>query len=372
MKRNTAAARPSASAKAAGKGAARKAAGSKSAYAAAGVDIDEMDRGLAKIKADVKSTKTPGVLSDIGRFGGLFASPGRGEILVASTDGVGTKLKIAHMAGIHNTVGEDLVNHCVNDILTQGATPLFFLDYLGTSKLDADVFAKVIAGFCRGCRNNGLALLGGETAEMPGLYPASGEYDLCGTIVGRVSRRELVTGEDIREGDMLVGLPSTGLQTNGYSLARKILFDVAKLSLSDFVPGTRTTFKKALLAVHGSFLKPVLAVREAGVKIRGMAHVTGGGLLDNVPRMLPAGVDAAFDCSTWKVPAVFRFFREAGGVDPVEMYRVFNMGVGYVLCVRQKDLARTVGTLERTGVRPVVAGQIVRGSRRTRLENIPC
>ena len=167
----------------------------KSAYAAAGVDIDEMDRGLAKIKADVKSTKTPGVLSDIGRFGGLFRSPGKDSILVGSTDGVGTKLKVAHMAGIHDTVGEDLVNHCVNDILTQGATPLFFLDYLGTAKLDANVFAKVIAGFCRGCRRNGLALLGGETAEMPGLYPADGEYDVCGTIVGKVSRRNLVTGD---------------------------------------------------------------------------------------------------------------------------------------------------------------------------------
>ncbi|MBQ7667444.1 MAG: phosphoribosylformylglycinamidine cyclo-ligase [Kiritimatiellae bacterium] len=342
----------------------------QSAYAAAGVDIDEMDRGLAKIKADVKSTKTPGVLSDIGRFGGLFRSPGRDKILVASTDGVGTKLKVAFMAGVHDTVGEDLVNHCVNDILTQGATPLFFLDYLGTAKLDAAVFAKVIAGFCRGCRRNGLALLGGETAEMPGLYPESGEYDLCGTIVGEVSRRDMVTGEDIREGDMLVGLPSTGLQTNGYSLARRLVFDVAKKGLGDFVPGTRTTFQKALLAVHGSFLKPVLAVRAAGVAIRGMAHITGGGLVDNVPRMLPKSVDAVFDCRAWKTPPVFRFFEETGKIDKLEMYRVFNMGIGYVLCVRPKDLARTMAALESAKAHPVVVGEIAGGKGRTRLENL--
>ena len=342
----------------------------QSAYAAAGVDIDEMDRGLAKIKADVKSTKTAGVLSDIGRFGGLFRSPGAGKVLVASTDGVGTKLKVAFMAGVHDTVGEDLVNHCVNDILTQGATPLFFLDYLGTAKLDAAVFAKVISGFCRGCRRNGLALLGGETAEMPGLYPQSGEYDLCGTIVGEVSPRDMVTGEDVREGDMLVGLPSTGLQTNGYSLARKLVFETAGKTLSDFVPGTKTTFKAALLAVHGSFLKPVLAVRGAGVKIRGMAHITGGGLVDNVPRMLPKTVDAVFDCRAWKVRPIFRFFQETGGIDPLEMYRVFNMGVGYVLCVRPKDLSRTMAALSAAKARPAVIGEIARGKGRTRLENL--
>ena len=343
----------------------------QSAYAAAGVDIDEMDRGLAKIKADVKSTRTPGVLSDIGRFGGLFRSPGKDRILVASTDGVGTKLKVAHMAGVHDTVGEDLVNHCVNDILTQGATPLFFLDYLGTAKLDASVFAEVISGFCRGCRRNGLALLGGETAEMPGLYPADGEYDVCGTIVGEVSRKDYVSGDEIREGDMLVGLPSTGLQTNGYSLARKLVFETAGKKLSDLVPGTKTTFQKALLAVHGSFLKPVLAVRAAGVRIRGMAHVTGGGLVDNVPRMLPKTVDAVFDCRAWKVPPIFRFFQEVGGVDPLEMYRVFNMGIGYVLAVRPKDLARTMDALAAAKARPIVIGQIARGKGVTRLENVP-
>lgn len=338
----------------------------RSAYAAAGVDIDEMDRGLARIKADVKSTKTPRVLSDIGRFGGLFASPGKGMILVASTDGVGTKLKVAHMAGVHDTVGEDLVNHCVNDILTQGATPLFFLDYLGTAKLDAGIFAKVISGFCRGCRRNGLALLGGETAEMPGLYPADGEYDVCGTIVGEVSKKDLVTGENIRPGDVLIGLPSTGLQTNGYSLARKLIFETAGKKLGDLVPGTKTTFKKALLAVHGSFLKPVLAVRGAGVRIKGMAHITGGGLIDNVPRMLPGGVDAVFVRSSWKTPAIFEFMQKTGGIDPMEMHRVFNMGIGYVICVAPGDSARTVAALKAAKARPVEIGRIEKGTGVTR------
>ena len=342
----------------------------QSAYAAAGVDIDEMDRGLAKIKADVKSTRTAGVMSDIGRFGGLFRSPGKDTILVASTDGVGTKLKIANLAGIHNTVGQDLVNHCVNDILTQGATPLFFLDYLGTAKLDAGVFAKVISGFCKACRENNCALLGGETAEMPGLYPV-GEYDLCGTIVGQVTRKDLVLGDKIKPGDVLIGLPSTGLQTNGYSLARKILFEKAKLTLEDFVPGTRTTFKKVLLAVHSSFLKPILALREAGVQIRGMAHITGGGLIDNVPRMLPKTVDAVFDAQSWKVPPVFRFFEKAGEVDPLEMYRVFNMGIGYVVCVTRKEAALALNTLEKAGAKPLPIGQIVKGKGVSRIENIP-
>lgn len=338
----------------------------QSAYAAAGVDIDEMDRGLAKIKADVKSTKTPRVLSDIGRFGGLFASPGKDAILVASTDGVGTKLKVAHMAGIHDTVGEDLVNHCVNDILTQGATPLFFLDYLGTAKLDAKVFAKVIAGFCRGCRRNGLALLGGETAEMPGLYPADGEYDVCGTIIGEVSKKNLVTGENIRPGDVLIGLPSSGLQTNGYSLARKLIFETAGKKLGDLVPGTKTTFKKALLAVHGSFLKPVLAVRDSGVVIKGMAHITGGGLIDNVPRMLPKNVDAVFDRSTWKTPAIFEFMQQVGKIDPMEMYRVFNMGIGYVICVAPKDADRAFAALKAAKARPIKIGRIEKGTGVTR------
>ena len=338
----------------------------KSAYAAAGVDIDEMDRGLAAIKKAVASTKTAGVLSDIGRFGGLFQSPGRDAILVASTDGVGTKLKVAHMAGRHGTVGQDLVNHCVNDILTQGARPLFFLDYLGTDKLVAANFAEVVKGLCKACRENGCALLGGETAEMPGLYP-KGEYDLVGTIVGVVDRKALVTGETLRRGDVLVGLPSTGLQTNGFSLARKILFGKLGLSVNDPFPGMKKSVADVLLAVHSSFLRPVEAVWAAGVKIHGMAHITGGGLVDNVPRMLPANLDAVFLRDTWTVPHWFKVFQKEGEVDPEEMFRVFNMGIGYVLAVHPADLDRTLAALRAARAKPVAIGYLAEGSGKTQL-----
>ena len=338
----------------------------KSAYAAAGVDIDEMDRGLAAIKTAVASTKTPGVLSDIGRFGGLFQSPGRDAILVASTDGVGTKLKVAHMAGRHGTVGQDLVNHCVNDILTQGARPLFFLDYLGTDKLVAANFAEVVKGLCKACRENGCALLGGETAEMPGLYP-KGEYDLVGTIVGVVGKKQLVTGETIRKGDALVGLPSSGLQTNGFSLARKVLFETLRLGVDDPFPGSKKSVADTLLAVHTSFLKPVEAVWAAGVKIHGMAHITGGGLVDNVPRMLPKTLDAVIMRELWNVPNLFRVLQEAGDIDPEEMYRVFNMGIGYVLDVRERDLEKTMDALESAGARPCVIGTVDDGSGKVQL-----
>ncbi|MGI5868990.1 MAG: phosphoribosylformylglycinamidine cyclo-ligase [Kiritimatiellia bacterium] len=339
----------------------------QSAYAAAGVDIDEMDRGLKAIKKAVAGTRTPGVMSEIGTFGGLFRSPGKGQVLVASTDGVGTKLKVAHMAGRHDTVGQCLVNHCVNDILTQGATPLFFLDYIGTAHLSAPVFASVVKGLCKACRENGCALLGGETAEMPGLYPA-GEYDLVGTIVGVVDQKQIVTGEKIRPGDVLIGLPSTGLQTNGYSLARKIVFEQEKKTLQDIVPGTRRTFESVLLAVHGSFLKPVLAVRESGATIRGMAHITGGGLIDNVPRMLPRTTDAVFDRDAWKVPPIFTWLQEKGGVDPMEMFRVFNMGIGYVMAVSRKDAAKALNALERARASPIVVGGVEEGTGAARFE----
>lgn len=336
-----------------------------SAYASAGVNIDEMDHSLQAIKKAVKSTRTPDVLSDIGRFGGLFQSPGRDKILVASTDGVGTKLKVAHMADKHDTIGQCLVNHCVNDILTQGATPLFFLDYIGTAKLSSTIFTDVVKGMCKACRENDCALLGGETAEMPGLYPP-GEYDLVGTIIGAVSKKDMVTGNKIVPGDVLIGLPSSGLQTNGYSLARKVIFEQEKHAMTDLVPGTKQTFQKVLLAVHSSFLKPVLAIREAGVKIKGMAHITGGGLIDNTPRMLPKGTDAVIDRSSWKVPAIYTWMQKKGNIDPVEMYRVFNMGVGYVIAVSQKDAALALNTLESVKARPMVIGYVEKGSGITR------
>ncbi len=345
----------------------KKTAAKKSAYAAAGVDIDVKTRMIAAIKKNVSATRTPDVLSEIGRFGGLFRSPGRDQILVGSADGVGTKLKVAHMANKHDTVGQCLVNHCVNDILTQGATPLFFLDYVGTAHLSPQVFADVVKGLCKACRENACALLGGETAEMPGLYP-EGEYDLVGTIVGVVSKKDLVTGENIRPGDVLIGLSSTGLQTNGYSLARKIIFEQEGKCLKDIVPGTKKTFQEVLLAVHSSFLKPVLAIRQAGGKINGMAHITGGGLIDNVPRMLPKNTDAVFDRSSWKVPAIYTYLQEKGKIDTEEMYRVFNMGIGYVIAVSQKEAAKVLNALEQAKAKPLVIGSIEKGTGITRFK----
>ena len=332
-----------------------------SAYAAAGVDIDEMMKGLGAVKRMIARTSTPSVRSDIGSFGGLFNSPGKDEILVASTDGVGTKLKVAALTGRHDTVGQDLVNHCVNDILVQGARPLFFLDYLGTARLNASTFRDVISGFCKACRANGCALLGGETAEMPGMYP-NGEYDLVGTIVGAVSKRALVTGEKIRPGDIIIGLPSSGLHTNGYSLARNVLFEIAGLNPGDTLPGTRRTVANVLLAVHRSYLKPVQALMRR-VTIRGMAHITGGGFPDNIVRVLPNKIRAIVDRSTWTPPPVFQFIQERGGVDRDEMVRVFNMGIGYVIIVRSRDAALATDVLKRHGARPVTIGTIERGPR---------
>ncbi|MDF7808133.1 phosphoribosylformylglycinamidine cyclo-ligase [Pontiellaceae bacterium B12219] len=339
----------------------------KSAYAEAGVDIDVMMGSLQNIKADVKSTNTDGVVSEIGSFGGLFKSPGADSLLVSSVDGVGTKLKVANMANVHTTVGQDLVNHCVNDILVQGARPLFFLDYLGTAALAPQVFEDVVSGFCKACRENGAALLGGETAEMPGLYP-NGEYDLVGTIVGTVERDKLITGETIKKGDVLIGLPSTGLQTNGYSLARKVIFETAGKKLDDLVPGTDRTFQDTLLAIHKSYLNEVMPVLEK-VDVHGMAHITGGGLYDNVPRVLPKNVDAQFDRSTWETPAIYKFIEEQGNVDHEEMYRVFNMGIGYVLIVAAADVEETNSILKSNDQDALVVGEIVEGSGKSVLIN---
>lgn len=333
-----------------------------SAYASAGVDIDEMMTGLKAIRGMVKSTNIRGVKSGLGSFGGMFASPGKDHLLVASTDSVGTKLKVAVMAGRHNTVGQDIVNHCVNDILVQGASPLFFLDYLGISRLDASRFKDIVSGVAKACRQNGCALLGGETAELPGLYPSE-EYDLVGTIIGSVPQRSLVTGASIRTGDVLIGLRSTGLHTNGYSLARKIVFDKAGLGLNDTIPGTRRTVAEALLAVHKSYLHPVQKLMKR-VAVRGMAHITGGGLVDNVPRILPEGVTAVIDRTSWKVPPLFSFLQEAGRVDREEMYRVFNMGIGFVIVVRKKDVETALALLRTARTSPRVIGRVEKGAGR--------
>lgn len=317
----------------------------KSAYAQSGVDIDVKMGAVGSIKEMVAATKTAAVIGGIGAFGGLHKVPvGRDQILVASTDGVGTKLKVAAMMGKHDTVGQDIVNHCVNDILVQGAKPLFFMDYVGTAKVDPAVFKSVISGLCRACKENHMALLGGETAEMPGLYPA-GEYDLVGTIVGTVSKKKLITGKSIRAGDLIVGLPSGGLQTNGFSLARRVIFDLCQYSWKDKLPGTDQTFGDALLAVHKSFLKPVMAILNSGAKINGMAHITGGGFLDNIPRVLPKCVNAEIDRASWEVPTIFKFIERQGKVDHDEMYRVFNMGIGFVLIIPKSDIKKATNVL---------------------------
>ncbi len=333
-----------------------------SAYAQAGVDIDSKMSGIEVIKTMVRATATKGVVGGIGGFGGLFQSPGKENLLVASTDGVGTKLKVAVIAKKHDTVGQDLVNHCVNDILVQGATPLFFLDYIGASRFDPVVFKEVVSGLCKACKENGCALLGGETAEMPGLYPQN-EYDLVGTIVGTVPRKQLVTGKKIKPGDVIIGLPSGGLQTNGFSLARKVILDQCGLMPQDLLPGTRYTVTEALLALHRSFLKPVTALM-ARVPVHGMAHITGGGFVDNIPRVLPGNCTAVINRSSWRVPTLFTFIERQGRVDRDEMYRVFNMGIGFCIVVRQKDATAAMALLSKMRQTPVLIGVIEKGPRK--------
>ena len=318
----------------------------KSAYAQAGVDIDVKMSAVGSIKQMVAATKTANVLGNIGAFGGLHKVPkGKDMILVASSDGVGTKLKVAAMMNRHDTVGQDIVNHCVNDILVQGARPLFFMDYVGTAKVDPVQFKSVVSGLCKACKENHMALLGGETAEMPGLYPA-GEYDLVGTIVGCVQRNKLITGKSIRAGDVIIGFPSGGLQTNGFSLARRVIFDIGQNSWKDKVPGTDQTFGEALLAVHKSFLRPVAKLLDRKIRITGMAHITGGGFPDNIPRVLPKAVNAEIDRASWEVPTIFKFIQNQGKVDREEMYRVFNMGIGFVVIIPKNQLVKATNILK--------------------------
>jgi phosphoribosylformylglycinamidine cyclo-ligase len=304
---------------------------SKIDYRQSGVDIDAGNEAVRRIKDLARSTYTTGVLSGVGSFGGLFALDGSitDPVLVASADGVGTKLKVAFMTGVHDSIGADLVNHCVNDILVQGARPLFFLDYLATGRLEPDVAEQIVRGMSRACVENGCALLGGETAEMPGFY-AVGEYDVAGFIVGMVSRSKIINGEHILAGDVLIGLPSSGLHTNGYSLARRIAFDTLELRADTWVPELGTTVGEALLRTHRSYLSVIAPLLERGW-IKGMAHITGGGLTENVPRMLPSGRAFSLDRTSWAVPPLFRWLQKAGDLDEAEMFRAFNMGVGLVL-----------------------------------------
>ena len=319
-------------------------------YRDAGVDIAAQDETLARAKDAIRSSFTPGVLGDVGLFGGLF-DPARvgcgGQILVASADGVGTKLDVAKRAGIHDTVGRDLVQHCINDILVQGARPLFFMDYVGTGKLDPSVVSDLIRGCAEACRDNGLALLGGETAEMPGLY-AAGDFDLVGFIVGAVHPDKLLDGSRVRSGQRLLGLSSAGLHTNGYSLARRILFDRQGHELSDRPKELGgASVQEALLAPHRSYLELLWPLLEEG-RIAAMSHITGGGLRDNLPRVL-GGRRAVIDLGAWEVPPLFRYLVEAGKVERDEAYQVFNMGIGMVLLVEPDEVDAVRSSLEARG-----------------------
>ena len=332
-------------------------------YRSAGVDIDAGNEVVRRIRALARSTFTPGVLSEIGSFGGLFQlEPGRFRepVLVASADGVGTKLKVAFLAGKHSTVGVDLVNHCVNDILMQGAEPLFFLDYISTGRLSPEVAESIIGGMASACRDNGCALLGGETAEMPGFY-GEGEYDLAGFIVGVVDRNRLINGRTIAVGDVLVGVPSSGLHTNGYSLARRIAFDQLGLTVDRHVPELGRTLGEAFLEPHRSYLPLIRPLLDGG-RIKGMAHITGGGITDNLPRILPHGTAAVIDAASWEVPPLFRWLRQSGGVPLDDMMRTFNMGIGLIIVAARDKAEQLIDELAARGGRDArVMGEVVPG-----------
>jgi phosphoribosylformylglycinamidine cyclo-ligase len=330
-------------------------------YRDAGVDIEAASRAKVRIKQLARRTFNKRVLGEVGAFGGFYSLAGlaRDAVLVSSVDGVGTKLKIAFALNRHRTVGADLVNHCVNDIAVHGATPLFFLDYLATGKLSPRVVEDIVGGVARACGENGCALIGGETAEMPGFYPR-GEYDLAGCIVGWVSRRKILDGSGIRPGDVLVGLPSLGLHTNGYSLARRVLLEQAGMKLTRFVPELGRTLGEELLAPHrcyGAVVRPLL---ENGL-LKGLVHITGGGLTDNTPRVLPRGCRAQVRLGTWPIPPVFNLIGRLGRVPPEDMLRTFNLGIGMLLVVALRDLRRVTKALDKKREKYWMLGRIVRG-----------
>jgi phosphoribosylformylglycinamidine cyclo-ligase len=329
----------------------------KKAYAEAGVDIDLGNRVKKGLEAKVRSTFGPEVLGRVGGFGGLFRANFRGmkePVLVSSIDGVGTKLKIALAVGKHDTVAEDLVNHCINDIAVAGARPLFFLDYIGAARLDPVVFNQLIAGFTKACKAGGCALIGGETAQLPDMYHA-GEYDLAGSIVGVVDRSKILDGKRIIPSDVVIGLPSSGLHTNGYTLARKVLLEKMKLDLAKKAEGMTKTLAEELLRVHKNY-EPILA-SIPGDRLKGAAHITGGGLIDNLPRILPSSCDALIQTSSWRIPPLFRLIQKGGSVAQEEMFQVFNMGIGMVVVVSKRYADEVIAL-----TKGKVIGQITPGS----------
>lgn len=331
-------------------------------YRDAGVDIDAADKALRGVKDIVKKTFTPHVLRDIGTFGAMFqleVANYSEPVLVSSVDGVGTKLKVAFAMNKHDTVGIDLVSHCVNDILVQGARPLFFLDYLAFGHLDPQTAIDVITGLSNGCRYAGCALIGGETAEMPGLYGEK-EYDLAGTIVGIVDKNEIIDGAAIQEGDVIIALRSSGLHTNGYSLARKICFEVAGLGPHDEMPYVGRPAGEALLEPHRSYSKVMQLVQRIAT-VNGMVHITGGGITDNLPRVLPEGLAAEIHLDAWNALPIFRFLQERGSVSDAEMLHTFNMGVGFLVIVSEKEADKTIKTLSQACEEPRIVGRVVAG-----------
>ena len=334
-------------------------------YADAGVDISRANRTKQRIKYLAHKTFTRGVLSEIGGFGGLFSvdkTKYLDPVLVSSVDGVGTKLKVAFEMNLHSTVGGDLVNHCVNDIAVQGAAPMFFMDYLATGTLDPAIAEKIVGGLADACKHNGCALIGGETAEMPGFYP-DGEYDLAGFIVGVVDRDRIITGKDVQIGDIILGLPSNGLHTNGYSLARKLLFEVAKYSPETYVNEIKNKVGNELMRTHKSYW-PVLKKLLDAQCVSALAHITGGGITENLPRVLPRGTAAAIELGTWPVLPIFEHLQQLGSVPQEEMLRTFNMGMGMLLVVNTKKFKKAQTLLERAGEKYYNVGRIVKGDRK--------
>ncbi|MBU8932941.1 MAG: phosphoribosylformylglycinamidine cyclo-ligase [candidate division Zixibacteria bacterium] len=337
-------------------------------YAESGVNIAAGDEAVERIKTLARATFNPQVLSDIGAFGGLFKPDISGlkkPVLVASTDSVGTKLKLAFMTSIHNTVGEDLVNHCVNDILVQGARPLFFLDYIGVGHLEPEAMAELVSGVSRGCVSTGTALLGGETAELPGLYK-HGEYDLVGFIVGMVDERKIIDGKSITPGDVCLGLPSNGLHTNGYTMARKVAFEIAGLKPDDHVEELGTTIADALMKVHICYASVIHKLMDKH-PIKGLAHITGGGIAGNLNRVLPDNCDAEINKQSWPVPPIFDFLKERGNIDPDDIYSAFNMGIGFVLVVEESKADAIAADLTGMGETVYRIGRIVNGNRIVKL-----
>ena len=340
-------------------------------YKTSGVDINMADLAKKRIKSLVRSTFSKNVLTDIGSFGGFFAltlKEYKDPVLVSSVDGVGTKLKIAFKMGKNDSVGEDLVNHCVNDILVHNAKPLFFLDYIATGKLSPSIVEEIVKGLVCGCRKNNCSLIGGETAEMPDFYKPE-EYDLAGCIVGIVERGKIIDGSKIVHGDLILGLGSNGLHTNGYSLARKIIFEIGKYRVVDYVKELKNTIGEEFLKVHRSYARPIFKVLEK-YQIKGMAHITGGGIPGNLIRILPDGYQAKIDASSWRIFPIFKFIQRIGNIEMEEMFRVFNMGIGLILVVSKNNIKRIKKELQSSGGIVFEIGEVVSGKREVILTNL--